>query len=187
MIQLELPCEEISPPEGFSYQPDFISIDEERELLNILKGLSFGVFEMHGVEARRKVIHYGMKYNFLSRTASKTNSPPSWLLDLKKKSEVLLKKEIPQILITHYPPGAPIGWHFDAPPFESLLGVSLLNPCRFLLRKGEKRSWKKFEMSLEPRSAYIIQGESRWEWQHHIPPVKEERYSITFRTLVESG
>lgn len=184
MIQLQFPCEEFSAPKGFSYHQNFISIDEEHELLQIIKRLKFESFEMHGVEARRKVIHYGMKYDFLNRTASKIDSPPSWLQDLKKKSEILLKKEIPQILVTYYPPGAPIGWHFDAPPFESLLGVSLLNPCRFLLRKGEAKNWEKFEITLGPRSAYVVREESRWEWQHHIPPVKTERYSITFRTLV---
>lgn len=36
---------------------------------------------------------------------------------------------------------------------------------------------------LVPRSAYVMQGDIRWRWQHHIPPAKELRYSITFRTL----
>jgi alkylated DNA repair dioxygenase AlkB len=29
----------------------------------------------------------------------------------------------------------------------------------------------------------VLAGEARWKWQHSIPPTKEERYSITFRTL----
>jgi alkylated DNA repair dioxygenase AlkB len=36
--------------------------------------------------------------------------------------------------------------------------------------------------SLEPRSAYILRGAARWQYQHSIPAVKTLRYSITFRT-----
>jgi alkylated DNA repair dioxygenase AlkB len=41
-------------------------------------------------------------------------------------------------------------------------------------------------IELEPRSAYVMHGDVRWRWQHHIPPAKELRYSITFRTLRSS-
>lgn len=184
--QLQLFQNEIKYPPGFTYFPEFISQKQEEEILHILSGLSFSSFEMHGVEARRKIIHYGMKYDFLSRTAKKSGEIPLWLQDLKSQVSKLLEKEVSQILVTQYPKNAPIGWHFDAPPFESLFGLSLKNPCRFLLRKGESSNVEKIEISLENRSGYIVSGEARTHWQHHIPPVKEERYSITFRTLRET-
>ena len=34
-----------------------------------------------------------------------------------------------------------------------------------------------------PRSGYVLAGEARTAWQHHVPPTKSLRYSITFRTL----
>lgn len=182
--QLSLLPEKEQTPSGFSYYPDFISPDEEQKLLTIIKELSFSSFEMHGVEAKRKIIHYGMKYDFQSRSASSIGSIPVWLSEFKRRSEILIGKEIPQVLVTFYPVGSAIGWHQDAPPFESLLGISLLNSCRFQLRRGEMRNWEKYEISLGPRSAYIVKDEARWKWQHHIPPVKAERYSITFRTIV---
>jgi alkylated DNA repair dioxygenase AlkB len=37
-------------------------------------------------------------------------------------------------------------------------------------------------VTLERRSAYILSGAARWNFQHSIPAVKELRYSITFRT-----
>ena len=40
-----------------------------------------------------------------------------------------------------------------------------------------------FEQLLEPRSLYIISGAARSAWQHHIPPTKQLRYSITMRTV----
>ena len=39
------------------------------------------------------------------------------------------------------------------------------------------------ELSLEPRSAYVLSGPARAQWQHHIPAVTQERWSMTFRTL----
>jgi hypothetical protein len=32
-------------------------------------------------------------------------------------------------------------------------------------------------------SAYLLSGPARSAWQHHIPPTKGDRYSVTFRTL----
>ena len=40
---------------------------------------------------------------------------------------------------------------------------------------------------LEPRSAYVMRGPARWKFQHSIPPVKDFRYSVTFRTLRKVG
>jgi hypothetical protein len=40
-----------------------------------------------------------------------------------------------------------------------------------------------FEIEQEPRSAYVLADAARWSWQHSIPPTREERFSITFRTL----
>jgi hypothetical protein len=30
---------------------------------------------------------------------------------------------------------------------------------------------------------YVLSGPARTQWQHHIPPVTKERWSMTFRTL----
>ena len=34
-----------------------------------------------------------------------------------------------------------------------------------------------------PRSAYVLSGAAREEWEHSLPPGAALRYSITFRTL----
>ena len=92
--------------------------------------------------------------------------------------------DLVQILVSRYPEGAGIGWHRDAPMFgASVVGVSLLSPCRmrFQRRSGELR--RVYDLELEPRSAYVLGGAARSAWQHSIPPTKGLRYSITFRTL----
>jgi alkylated DNA repair dioxygenase AlkB len=94
-------------------------------------------------------------------------------------------------LINEYRPGAPIGWHRDAPQYDMVAGVSLLSDCRMRFRKyvspgrkpAELRRTATHEILLERRSAYLMTGESRSGFEHHVPPVTALRYSITFRTL----
>jgi alkylated DNA repair protein (DNA oxidative demethylase) len=56
---------------------------------------------------------------------------------------------------------------------------------RFQRGKGDARQVA--EVTLEPRSAYVLAGAARFAWQHSIPPTKALRYSITFRTLKTSA
>jgi alkylated DNA repair dioxygenase AlkB len=94
-------------------------------------------------------------------------------------------------LINEYPPGAPIGWHRDAPQYGIVAGLSLLTPCRMKLRPyvspGAHMSSSPrkttHEIDLFPRSAYLMSGQARSEYEHSIPAVEALRYSITFRTL----
>jgi alkylated DNA repair dioxygenase AlkB len=96
-------------------------------------------------------------------------------------------------LINEYREGAPIGWHRDAPQYDIVAGISLLSACRMKLRpyvspkalagdRGTRRV-ATHEITLEPRSAYLLSGEARTAYEHHIPPAASLRYSITFRTL----
>jgi alkylated DNA repair dioxygenase AlkB len=50
-------------------------------------------------------------------------------------------------------------------------------------RKGEGADQESLAVELPPRSIYLLTGDARSAWQHTIPPVKEVRWSITFRTL----
>ena len=96
-----------------------------------------------------------------------------------------------QAVIIEYPEGAPIGWHRDAPMFGDVAGISLGASCRMKFRPyvspkdvpraGTRRTTHAIE--LVPRSAYLIRGEARSDFEHSIPPVARKRYSITFRTL----
>jgi len=95
-------------------------------------------------------------------------------------------------LINEYRPGAPIGWHRDAPQYDIVAGVSLLSSCRMRLRpyaspseaaKSGIRRHTTHELELTPRSAYVMSGDARSRYEHSIPAVTALRYSITFRTL----
>jgi len=64
-----------------------------------------------------------------------------------------------------------------------VIGISLLAPCTFRLRRKTGSAWERRSLTAEPRSAYLLRGAARNEWEHSIPPVDTRRYSITFHTL----
>ena len=172
--------------EGFIFRTEFVTPQEELDLLDRLRSLDFHEMKMRGVVARRRVIHYGVNYSFETFKASEGPPIPDFLLPLRERAAALAgvaAADLAEALLTEYAPGAPIGWHRDAHLFDIVVGVSLLSASRFRFRRGQVRAWETTEVPLPPRSAYVLTGPARTEWEHSIPPVKELRYSITFRTL----
>jgi DNA oxidative demethylase len=173
-------------PEGFVLRPDALSPDEELALLSFVRGLDFGEVRMHGVRARRRVAQFGRHYAFESFRLTPAAPMPSELDELRGRAAALADvdpERFEETLVTEYSPGAGIGWHRDAPPFGIVAGVSLGAACRMRFRKGEDASAPAFAVELPPRSIYLLTGSARSQWRHMIPPVKELRYSVTFRTL----
>jgi alkylated DNA repair dioxygenase AlkB len=177
-------------PAGFRYREDFVTAAEERALLEAIGGVAFASFEMRGVVARRRVAFFGEAYD----RASAGPIPP-FLLPLRARVadwSGVGAEAFAMALINEYPPGAPIGWHRDAPQYDVVAGVSLLSSCRMKFRPyrapsatgpASPRRSATHEIVLECRSAYLMTGASRSGFEHHIPPVAARRYSVTFRTL----
>jgi alkylated DNA repair dioxygenase AlkB len=191
MAPVARPLFEPDLPDGFEYRADFITADEESVLVEAIGRVQFSVFEMHGTAARRRVAFFGRSYD-----AAGTPTPPipGFLMPLRDRLAAwagLDPEAFAMALINEYPAGAPIGWHRDAPQYDSIAGLSLLSTCRMKLRPyvrpGARASGPRrvatHEIVLEPRSAYLISGRARTHYEHHIPAVAELRYSITFRTL----
>jgi alkylated DNA repair dioxygenase AlkB len=86
------------------------------------------------------------------------------------------------VLVTDYSPGAGIGWHRDAPPFGIVAGISLGAEGRMRFRKRVDHR-QTAALPLTAGSLYLLTGEARTDWEHMIPPVESQRFSITFRTL----
>ena len=171
-------------PDGFLYSPEFISSEEENELLRQIANLEFRAFDFHGYIAKRRIVEYGFEYDFTSRQAQTARPLPAFLDAFRVRAAAwagIRADQIIESVITEYSPGSPIGWHRDVPQFEIIIGISLKSSCRFRFNpfRGEG---KMVATSLEPRSAYILRGAARWQYQHSIPAVKTLRYSITFRT-----
>ncbi len=95
--------------------------------------------------------------------------------------------DLQHALITEYSPGAAIGWHRDKAVFGEVVGISLPASCRFRLRRKRGEHWERVNIVAEPRSAYLLSGPARTEWEHSIAAVEELRYSVTFRTFKSGG
>jgi alkylated DNA repair dioxygenase AlkB len=173
-------------PQGFAYQPDLITPQEETELSRLLEELPFQAFDFHGHLANRRVVGFGLRYDYDRREVVEAAPIPDFLMPLRAKVAAFAHRPaeaFAHVLINEYRPSAGIGWHRDKPHFEDVAGVSLLAPCSFRLRRKSGDKWERRTVVVEPRSAYLMAGPSRTEWEHSIPPLAEHRYSITLRTL----
>jgi alkylated DNA repair dioxygenase AlkB len=175
-----------SLPPGFRYQPELISPTEESALLEHIRGLPFREFEFHGYLGKRRVVSFGWQYDFSGRQLEKANDMPDFLRTLRVPAGAfagLTPESLQHVLVTEYSAGAAIGWHRDKDVFEQIVGISLLAPCVFRLRRRAGDTWERVSIIAEPRSAYLLSGAARTDWEHSIPPVDALRYSITFRNL----
>jgi alkylated DNA repair dioxygenase AlkB len=173
----------LEEPEGLVYKPELLTLDEERNVLAVLEELRFDPIVMHGVEARRTARHFGLDYDYESRTPMEGEPMPDWLLAVRDRVAELHPGDYAEALVQRYPPGSTIGWHRDAPAFGDVVGLSLLGTARLRFQRGKGEARRIWELVAEPRSGYVLSGPARTSWQHSIPPTKELRYSITFRTL----
>ena len=177
-------------PSGFFYRQDFITEEDEETLAEHILRVEFSTFEMRGVVARRRVAFFGRTYD----ATSAAPQIPAFLEPLRRRIAewaVVEPAAFSMALINEYPPGAPIGWHRDAPQYGIVAGVSLLSSSRMKFRPyvrpgtrapGDSKRIATHALGLGRRSAYLMTGESRNAYEHHIPAVASLRYSITFRT-----
>jgi alkylated DNA repair dioxygenase AlkB len=175
-----------SGPAGFRYQAELIGPDEEAEIVARLETLAFEPFDFHGHLANRRVVGFGLRYDYGRRDVVEAPPIPDWLIGLRDKAGAfagLSGEALVQVLINEYRPGAGVGWHRDKPHFDEIVAVSLLGRCQLRLRRKDGEGWDRWTTVVEPRSVYRLAGAARREWEHSVPPADEHRYSITFRTL----
>jgi alkylated DNA repair dioxygenase AlkB len=177
-------------PGGFRYVEEFISRAEERDLIAHLQRLEFKPFEFQGFLGKRRIVSFGWRYDFNGGGLTKTEDMPDFLLPLRERAAGFARlppSDLQQVLLTEYQSGAPIGWHKDRSVFGDVVGVSLLSACTFRFRRKAGAHWERRSLVLAPRSAYLLHGPARTEWEHSIPAVTELRYSITFRNFRDAG
>ena len=176
-------------PAGLRYQPDLFDATAEAALVERIRPLPFKEFEFHGFTGKRRVVSFGFRYDY-DREASLPAEPiPAFLLDLREIAARFAARpaaSLRQCLVTEYAAGTTIGWHRDKPVYGDVIGISLLSPCRFRLRRRRGDRWERYVFTAEPRSGYLLSGPARHEWEHGIPPVPALRYSITFRQKSEA-
>lgn len=175
---------------GFDYRDDFITAVEERDLLEHLVGLDLAAFRFHGWVGNRKTRSFGWRYDFDDASFRPADPLPDWLLPLRDKAAAFAEvapDDFAHVLLARYDPGAGIGWHRDRDVFDQVAGVSLCSPAKLRFRQRTPSGFERASLELAPRSAYLLSGEVRHQWEHSIAPGAQLRFSVTFRTLSQKG
>jgi alkylated DNA repair dioxygenase AlkB len=179
---------------GLQYIPNFITRDEEKWLLKTIDDQTW----IH--DLRRRVQHYGFKYDYKVRRVDysmRLGQLPNWLtpLSMRLYNEGYFDEIPDQVIVNEYEPGQGITSHIDCEPcFEdTVVSVSLGSNC--IMDFTHQFTHEKIPVLLEGRSAVILKGESRHIWQHGIPMRKSDllegvsfkrtrRVSLTFRKVI---
>lgn len=178
---------EIPKINGLEYAPDFISADEESVLLAQIEKQPWLT------DLKRRVQHYGYKYDYKARTVTRDSylGPlPDWLRTITEK----LPFKPDQAIVNEYLPGQGISAHIDCQPCfgNTIASLSLRSAVTMQFAKDDQKE----ELYLAPRSLIILSGESRHKWTHAIPArksdtvngvkiLRERRVSVTFRTTIQ--
>lgn len=178
-------------PIGLTIVYDFINETEENKLVKeVDKGIWLD-------DLRRRVQHYGWKYDYKSRTISESSylGPlPQWALELASRllNQGLLDEMPDQVIVNEYIGEQGISKHIDCPScFRGpIVTISLRESWTMVFRLKKQ----KFETLLLRRSAVIMDGPARQQWTHEIPQRKFEdkqlrgrRLSLTFRKVNKSS
>lgn len=175
---------------GFDYRPGMLSTAEEERLRRRLEAEDLTPFRFQGWTGKRMTKTYGWRYDFDDRSFAPADPFPDWLQPLCAKAAAIAGVGADQFvhaLLARYDPGAGIGWHRDRPVFDNVVGFSLGSAANLRFRLRTDRGFDRVRFTVEPRSAYILTGQARHDWEHSIAPGETLRFSITLRTLSELG
>ena len=175
---------------GLTYRDEIIDVAAEQALLERLMPLDLAPFRFHGWLGNRKTQSFGWRYDFDDASFSPAEPLPEWLEPLRERAAIfagLPPEDFVHVLLARYDPGAGIGWHRDRDVFERVVGISLHTPARLRFRQRTATGFKRVNLDVAPRSAYLISDEARWNWEHSISPGEQLRFSITFRSLSDKG
>lgn len=175
---------------GLAYCEELVGPEEEAGLVRAIEAVELLPFKFQGWEGKRLTRTFGWRYDFDDRSFAPAGPLPGWLLPLRDKAASfggLDPGDFVHALVTRYDPGAGIGWHRDRPQFGTVVGVTLAGSATLRFRQRTPSGFRRASLELAPRSAYLLSGEAREQWEHGIAAHDELRYSITFRTLSERG
>jgi alkylated DNA repair dioxygenase AlkB len=177
---------ESSTVPGLRYTAEWITADEELALLAAVDAAPWST------ELRRRVQHYGMRYDYTSRAvAARERTPlPDWAVALGAR----LTFEPDQVIVNEYLPGQGISAHTDCVPCfgPEVAAVSLGSACTMEFAHDGLR----VDVPLAARSLCLMTGPARYEWRHAIAARKSDpspgggrtprgrRVSVTFRTVL---
>jgi DNA oxidative demethylase len=178
------------PIAGLEYREEAIDRREEDILIDRLAALDLSPFRFHGWLGNRKTSSFGWRYDFDDASFGPAEPIPDWLEPLRHSAADfagLEPRDFVHVLLARYDAGAGIGWHRDRDVFDQVVGFSLATPATLRFRRRRPDGFDRASLDVAARSAYLLAGEARWDWEHRITPGDQLRFSITFRTLSDKG
>ena len=175
---------------GLHYAEELIGADEEQVLIDRISAIDLAPFRFHGWLGNRKTQSFGWRYDFDDSSFTPGDPIAGWLLPLRDRAAAwagLPAEDFVHVLVARYDAGAGIGWHRDRDVFEQVVGVSLGSPATLRFRRRIPGGFNRASIEVTPRSAYLLSGEARHDWEHSIAPGEQLRFSITFRSLSDKG
>lgn len=188
---------EVPEIRGLKYVPDFITQSDHDFLLKQIDGKPWLS------DLKRRVQHYGYKYNYKARTIDSSmqiGSLPDWALEVAYKLyEENFIHELPdQVIVNEYQPGQGISSHIDCVPCftDTIVSLSLGSNC--VMDFKSLATGKKIPILLEPRSLTVLKDDARYKWTHSIAArridqfhdqviTRSRRVSLTFRKVILVG
>ncbi len=190
---------------GLIYMPNFLSEDEEAEIVKKIDERDW-IDEMG-----RRVQHYGWRYDYKSRRIApgiRIDKLPDWALQVAQ--QLVEQKLLPQmpdsLIVNEYRSKQGIGKHVDKESdfADDIAMVSLLESWVMWFRKnGNKKAKDKRTVMLDRQSVAVMSGPARYEWTHEIPKrlkepdpetpegkleiPRDRRISLTFRKVLEEN
>lgn len=183
-------------PQGLFFIADAISVEEEKSLIAFLNNQKWVPLTIN-VDTGRCVQQYGFRFDYHTYEI-KDDVPkiPKELSGLIVKLTSICKQlkidgsalEFSQIIVNRYLPGEGITAHIDWKAFGPIIGCFTLGasaPIEFT-KEATKQS---FILQTEPRSLYIMSGDSRTSWKHGMKSGNKDngcRISVTIRHVLKT-
>ena len=180
---------------GLRYIENYITEDKQYQLLtHVDKGPWLK-------DLKRRVQHYGFKYDYKARKVNydmRIGELPEWLKDLSLElyEKGYMPKVADQVIVNEYLPGQGISAHIDCEPCfqDTIASLSLGSSCIMNFTYKLDKT-KKYPVLLDPGSLVVLSDEARYNWLHEIPDRKsymwdgvkyprQRRVSLTFRKVI---
>jgi len=193
----EVTLENAQQIKGLKIVFDFISKKEEIELLNNIDNSNWLT------DLKRRVQHYGYKYDYKARRIDQTffiGEIPTWLKFLcERLQEQKIIDFVPdQAIINEYIDDQGIAAHIDCEPCfgDTIISISLGGQCVMNFQKEQTSiEQDKIPFLITPHTLIVMTDESRFSWYHGIVGRKSDKFngqihkrqrrvSITFRKVI---
>ncbi|GAA2083333.1 alpha-ketoglutarate-dependent dioxygenase AlkB [Actinomadura alba] len=184
---------------GLRYFPGWLTPDAGETLLSSIDAAEWSE------ELRRRVQHYGHRYDYGRRSVAADSRAgvapplPAWAREqaVRLVREGILDQAADQAIINEYHPGQGISPHVDCVPCFGpvVAAISLGSAC--VMDFTDPGDGTKVAVPLAPGSLCVMTGPARYTWRHGIAARKSDpgpagrvprgrRVSVTFRTVVEA-